>query len=337
MAGSESMRRVLRERWPGETRWVVVEQDRPVEIHLHRDHERLRLGSCHPARVLSLEDGRYRMACDAQEAWLKNVGPTAQTHHPIGSLYTVRVVREEIAEPGHKKRAHVAILSAGHRPDSTAQEVLDDLGPGEVCDAHDRLLMDEWLECAISGDIPFPGGRLSVERTRGGVMIDVDGHGDSLTLNQAAAQMIAYILRLFQIGGKTIVDFVSLTNKAQRRCVDAQLRQSLAADPRPAECTAMNGYGTVEIIRARTKPSVIDHMCGTRRHAPSPETEALQMLRWAVQSQGIGLRSIYAPARVVDVVSLWPEALREAEHILGAPIALVVHTATPAHVHVLPR
>jgi hypothetical protein len=322
------VRKILRQRLPGETRIAVVENDRLVELHVQRDHEKLALGSVHDAITREKNHGRWRAEIDGENVWLLG----HLDNHP-GTRLPVRVIRAPIPEPGQIKPAHVvAWRGPADEPPHAWPDAVD------IRDFPDTLAVDDYLEKAETGYFPFSHGVISLERTRAGTIIDVDGSADPLDLNLSAATKIAQLLRLYRIGGMVMIDFVGLGNRQQRQTLDIHFQTMLSQDPRSFERTAMNGYGTVQVVRARTGPSVIDQMCGTRRNQASTETQALKLLAVAARSVGAGPRTLTASPLIVAQLKNWPEALRDVMQSLGSPVRLVSDSAVPGygHVHVTP-
>jgi ribonuclease G len=321
------MRKMLSQRLPGETRLAVLDDGRLAELHLLRDHDRLAFGTCHEAITREKIHGRWRAEIAGETIWLLgHLGPHSGTRVPV------RIVRAPIAEPGNHKPAHAveqrtpAELVSPWADATAVRHFPDDLG------------VDDLLDRAVSGLFPFAGGQLSLERTRAALVIDVDGTGVPLDLNRQAAAEIARLLRLFQVGGMVLVDFAGLANRSQRLELDAALATALKADPRATECTAINGFGLVQIVRPRTGPSVIDQLCGTRRNQTSTDTDALRLLADAARSQGAGPRTITATPAVIARLKDWPEAMAEAQRAAGALIGMVSDPAVAGygHVHVKP-
>ncbi|MBX4389349.1 ribonuclease E/G, partial [Mycobacterium tuberculosis] len=70
--------------------------------------------------------------------------------------------------------------------------------------------LDSLVESAVSGEFAIDGGVVSIERTRAMTMIDIDGSGDPVALNLAAAREIPRLLRLLDIGGQVGIDFLAM-------------------------------------------------------------------------------------------------------------------------------
>jgi ribonuclease G len=314
----------LEQRRIGETLRAGVEDGALVELHLARASDPLPFGAVTEAIVLGKNGARSRVECQDSDAWL-----IGSPQHPIGKKLPVQVVRAATPEPGQIKRAHVVEHRGLVQVPIEAQNVQD---------FPDSFEVEEWIDRAVSGTVLFGGGSLSLERTRAGLVIDVDGTGGTQALNIAAAQSIAAVLRLFQLGGMVMVDFITADNRRDRLELDAALDAALRKDPRPFERTAINGFGMVQIVRAKRGPSLIDQLCGTRRHAPSLETQSLRLLNDAVCSKGAGLRTLVARAEIIDQIAKWPQHLAALRLDVAADVVLTVDGDAPGHgfVHVTP-
>jgi ribonuclease G len=304
----------------GETLIAHVEDGALVELHLRRDHDPLPFGSTHEAIVRGKNGARLRVECNGTEAWL-----IGSPQHPLGTRLKVRVVRAPTPEPGQIKRAHVV------EHFGLAEAVAN---PHFVPHLPDDFEIEAWCDRAISGHVPFAGGSLSLERTRAGLVIDVDGSGPSLEINLNAASKIAQALRLFQVGGMVMADFITAENRRDRLELDAALDAALKKDPRAFERTAINGFGMVQIVRAKRGPSLIDQLCGIRRHAPSDETQALMLLGYAARSVGAGPRTLVARSEILNSIEKWPVLLDELRAKLGADVKMAADDTIRGHGHV---
>lgn len=126
------------------------------------------------------------------------------------------------------------------------------------------VLREQLLE-ALEPDLPLPGGGwIRIEPTTALTAIDVnsgDGVGGAAALrrvNEAAARSVARQLRLRNIGGLVVIDFIDMESRRDRMAVAEALRQALAADPAPCAVGAMSGFGLVEMTRRRRGRSLVE-------------------------------------------------------------------------------
>jgi Rne/Rng family ribonuclease len=131
----------------------------------------------------------------------------------------------------------------------------------------------EQVEDALQPKIDLPaGGGLVIEPTEAMTAIDVNAGSAAiadadatnervlLRTNLAAADEIARQLRLRNIGGIVVVDFIDLKEGAHRRQVVDRLRAAAADDSAPVWVGAMSRLGLVELTRKRRGPTLTEVM-----------------------------------------------------------------------------
>ena len=113
--------------------------------------------------------------------------------------------------------------------------------------------VDAELERAVGPEVPLGrGGRLLIEPTAACVAIDVDGGGRApLDADLDAAAEIARQVRLRNLGGTIVVDFVDLPSRPERQRLEEALRKAFRQDPAPVEIHQMSSLGIVQLSRAR--------------------------------------------------------------------------------------
>lgn len=104
------------------------------------------------------------------------------------------------------------------------------------------------------------GGSLIIDRTEALTVIDVNGgeRGNPLATNLDACIEIARQLRLRNIGGIVVVDFVNMARAGDREAVIQRLSSAVADDPVATHVYGMSRLGLVEITRARRGPPLAD-------------------------------------------------------------------------------
>lgn len=310
---------------PGQTLSAGLAGDRLVELRIERASD-----GAQPGDALQGVVRRAGAACFLEMAGEQVLLDRAQSLRE-GQPVTALVTRAAIPEPGRLKPARATPARGAVAPRAGGPEPIE-----RIDRFPERLGVDEALEAALTGLIDCGDFALGLERTRIGLVIDVDGGGDPLATNLAAAPRIARLLRLWQVGGATLIDFRGLaTRRARQQVTDAMLAALAASDPRPFDHTAINGFGLMQVVRARARPSVLDRLLGTEVAGPSVETRALRLLADAVRSGGIGARTVVAPAAVIDWLAGWPHLLDQAAARLGAPVRLRASgDSGDGHVHV---
>ena len=106
---------------------------------------------------------------------------------------------------------------------------------------------------ACARELPLSGGgRLLIEHTAACIAIDVDGQGrTALDVDLEAAAEIGRQLRLRNLAGTIVIDFVDLPTKPQRQRLEEVLRRAVRNDPLPVQIYPMSPLGIVQISRAR--------------------------------------------------------------------------------------
>ena len=202
--------------------------------------------------------------------------------------------------------------------------------------------IEEEIGRALERKVPLKsGGHLVIDQTESMTTIDVNtgAYVGSRTLedtivrtNLEAAQAIARQLRLRNLGGIIIIDFIDMTEESHKQAVLAALHQALAHDHAKTHVTAVSALGLVEMTRKRTRES-LEHVlcepcptCEGRGSVKSAETVCYdvfrEVLRAARQSEAQELR-VLAAQEVVDLL-LDEEAvgLAEISARAGRPIRL---------------
>ena len=150
----------------------------------------------------------------------------------------------------------------------------------------ERHGIDAEIEALLAPTVPLAGGgRLTIETTAALTAIDVDsGGGRADQANRAAVAAIARQLRLRNIGGQVVIDFVSERGGAPHRLAEA-LRAAVAADPVPTHLFGVSRLGLVELTRERRGAALAD-LLGESVARPTAETVALDALRRLLAEAG---------------------------------------------------
>ena len=120
--------------------------------------------------------------------------------------------------------------------------------------------LDAEFAAALAPSLTLPGdGSLHIAETPAAVLIDVDtGTPDTgsaergaLAANLAAARVIARQLRLRQLGGGIVVDFVGLEGRGARDKLRQAITAALASDPAEPQVLGWTRLGHLEIVRPR--------------------------------------------------------------------------------------
>jgi ribonuclease G len=191
--------------------------------------------------------------------------------------------------------------------------------------------LEEQIDAALRPEVALPsGGRIILESTRALIAIDVDsGSAAALATNMEAAEAIAREVRLRNLAGQLVIDFLPQRGRqANDKLIDT-LRAAFADDPCPAQIAGFTRLGLIEMTRERRRPPLAQVIGeGTGR---SPLTLAYDALRRvpataraapgrpvAIRARAAVIAALKGPAR---------EALAAAEAALGMALALEVDAA----------
>jgi hypothetical protein len=178
-----------------------------------------------------------------------------------GASFKIRIVRESIPEPGRPKLPKAvpappdAPIAPG--PDLLARIQASDV-PARQLRAHEADLLEQagWSEIldeAVNGEIRFAGGALRLSPTPAMTLFDVDGPAPLEPLAVAAAHAVARAIERHGIAGSIGIDFPTLANKQARQAIAEAIDAAL---PQPFERTTVNGFGFLQIVRRRRRPSL---------------------------------------------------------------------------------
>jgi ribonuclease G len=187
------------------------------------------------------------------------------------------------------------------------------------------------------------GGHLVIDQTEAMTTIDVNtgayvGHRNLeetiFRTNLEAAVSIARQLRLRNLGGIIIIDFIDMRDEPHRRAVLAALERALAGDRAQTHIVSLSPLGLVEMTRKRTRES-LEHLlcepcpsCEGRGFIRTPETVCNEIFREIVrQSRQFASRELLILAHQDVVDRLLDEesaTLGELEAQVGRPIRLQV-------------
>jgi ribonuclease G len=139
------------------------------------------------------------------------------------------------------------------------------------------------------------GGYLIFEQTEAMYVVDVNSgpyaakakqEDNSLKTNLDAAREIAKQLRLRDIGGIIVVDFIDLKDDKNRKKIYDELKKEFRKDPAKTNLIGMSDFGLVQITRQRIRPSVINSvskvcpMCGGSGNVVSQDTILTDIESW---------------------------------------------------------
>lgn len=155
--------------------------------------------------------------------------------------------------------------------------------------------IEDAIQRALQPRVPLKsGGFLIIEQTEAMVTVDVNTGGfvgsrsleqTVLRTNLEAAHTVARQLRLRNLGGIIVIDFIDMVDAEHKQQVLTQLADALAPDPAKTSIGQISNLGLVEITRKRTRES-LEHLlcapceaCDGRGYVKTPETIAFELFR----------------------------------------------------------
>lgn len=160
----------------------------------------------------------------------------------------------------------------------------------------EALQVEDELDNIANANVPLPsGGELRLERTEALTVIDVnsksytgqtaDVSDTALAVNREAAKEVCRQLRLRDIGGIIIVDFIDMHKEEYNKELINLLRKECQQDPVKTVVCGMTNLGLVEITRKREKQGIQELLtdtcsaCGGSGYLLSAQTIYLQIVR----------------------------------------------------------
>jgi len=182
-----------------------------------------------------------------------------------------------------------------------------------------RFQIEHQIESAYARTVQLPsGGAIVIDHTEALVSVDVNSAraikgGDieetATRTNLEAADEVARQMRLRDLGGLIVIDFIDMEESKNRREVENRLRDALRQDRARVQFGSISKFGLMEMSRQRLKPALSEGSsipcprCGGSGHIRDTESSALQILR-IIQEESMKDNSAAVHAQVpVEVAS----------------------------------
>jgi ribonuclease G len=198
------------------------------------------------------------------------------------------------------------------------------------------------------------GGSIVLNQTEALVSVDVNtgkfvGKKDLeetvYLTNLEAIPEIVRQLRLRNLGGIVVIDFIDMMDPAHRDEVLGRLQEELKRDRNHARAGGISEFGLVELTRKRTGPSLERLLtqpcpaCNGAGRTPSPETSLLkayrELVRLGARLQGATVRLTVHPDLAAGLPQEAREGLLQLARLLGARVHWTERADTPRHAVVL--
>ena len=218
-----------------------------------------------------------------------------------------------------------------------------------------RFQIEQQIETAYSRTVPLPsGGAIVIDHTEALVAIDVnsaratrgaDIEETAFKTNCEATDEVARQMRLRDLGGLIVIDFIDMAEAKNQRAVEQRLKDAIRYDRARVQTAKISRFGLMELSRQRLRPSLSEgsHITcprcngvGVIRDTESCAIQVLRILQEEAMKEGTGSVRAQVP---VDVATFLLNEKRnditklEARH--RVPIVLVPNTSleTP-HYHI---
>ena len=158
-----------------------------------------------------------------------------------------------------------------------------------------RFQIEHQIESAYARIVQLPsGGAIVIDHTEALVSVDVNSArsirgGDieetATRTNLEAADEVARQMRLRDLGGLIVIDFIDMEESRNRREVENRLRDALRQDRARVQFGSISKFGLMEMSRQRLRPALSEGAsipcprCGGSGHIRDTESSALQILR----------------------------------------------------------
>ena len=216
-----------------------------------------------------------------------------------------------------------------------------------------RFQIEHQIETAFVRQVNLPsGGAIVIDHTEALVAVDVnsgratkgaDIEETAFKTNLEAAEELARQLRLRDLGGLIVIDFIDMENQRNQREVENRLRDALRFDRARVQMGKISRFGLMELSRQRLRPALAETSyiscprCTGTGHIRSCESAALHILRILEEEamkENTGAVHVQVP---VDVATFLLNEKRpdiqaiELRHKVTILLIPNIHLETPAH------
>lgn len=206
-----------------------------------------------------------------------------------------------------------------------------------------RFQIESQIENAYERSVRLPsGGSLVIDQTEALTAVDVNSSratkgGDieetAFNTNLEAAEEVARQMRLRDLGGLVVIDFIDMTSNKHQRDVEHRLSQALKHDRARVQLGRISKFGLMEMSRQRLRPSLgessqlVCPRCDGHGRMRSIESLSLSIIRLAEEhamKDNTGQVLVQAPVEIANyLLNEKRRALSEIEKRHDAPIVIV--------------
>jgi ribonuclease E len=206
-----------------------------------------------------------------------------------------------------------------------------------------RFQIESQIEGAYEREVRLPsGGALVIDQTEALTAVDVnsaratkgsDIEETAFNTNLEAAEEVARQMRLRDLGGLVVIDFIDMSSNKHQRDVENRLQQALRSDRARVQVGRISRFGLLELSRQRLRPSlgestqIVCPRCEGHGRMRSIESLALAIIRLAEEhamKDNTGQVLVQAPVEIANyLLNEKRRALAEIEKRHDAPIVIV--------------
>jgi ribonuclease G len=203
------------------------------------------------------------------------------------------------------------------------------------------------FDLALADTVALPGGgSVHIEVTQTAVLIDVDtGSAETgspertgLAVNLAAVKVIARQIRLRNLGGGIVIDFVGLEDRKLRERVRDTLEKAIISDPARPQILGWTRLGHLELVRPRRARPLAEALLEPRhggaltRSTVTIAHEVLRALRREARTQpGRKWRLTVSPDVAAVFAGEVAAALRTLDERFGRPVSIATDPSFDRH------
>jgi ribonuclease E len=211
-----------------------------------------------------------------------------------------------------------------------------------------RFQIEHQIESAHAREVRLPsGGAIVIDHTEALTSIDInsarstkgsDIEATALNTNLEAAEEIARQLRLRDLGGLIVIDFIDMESSRNQRDVENRLRDSLHHDRARVQTAKISRFGLLELSRQRLQPSLGESnymacpRCSGIGHIRGTESSALHILR-IIQEEAMKESSTAIHVQVpVDVATFLLNEKRSDIHRIESRLKVAITLIPNPHI-----
>jgi ribonuclease E len=194
-----------------------------------------------------------------------------------------------------------------------------------------RYQIESQIETAYQREVRLPsGGSLVIDQTEALVAIDINsakstkGSGiedTAVSTNLEAAVEIAKQLRLRDMGGLIVIDFIDMLSLKNKRAVEDKLWSALSIDRAKTQVGRISRFGLMEMSRQRLRPSLQERWT---QDVASLSTAVLRLIEEEAGKKGSGeVRAVVSPDMSIFLLNERRPRVNEIEEKTGVRIVVV--------------